>query len=90
MFSRLSHQIKVRYEQRELQFRPDDITVKSLSRIFHLIPETIILISEEGTVCIPDDHGKFEVDDLLNYKVEGDLSTWGRVGRLQHLLSVRP
>lgn len=37
--------------------------MKSLSRIFHLIPETIILMSEEGTVCIPDDHGKF---DLMN------------------------
>ena len=32
-------------------------------------------MSEEGTVYIPDDHGKFEVDDLLNYKGEGDLST---------------
>ena len=80
VFSRLSHQVKIRHEDRELQFRPEDITVKSLSRIFHLIPETIILISEEGIVSIPDDHGKFEVDDLLDYKVEGDLSTVGTSG----------
>ena len=42
---------------------------------------TIVLISEEGTVCVPDTQhyyiGKFAVDDFLEYKVEGDLSTPG-------------
>ena len=75
-FSRFSvaTQIKVQFGDRKLQFRPEDITVSSISRIFHLIPETIVLISEEGTVCVPDSAGKF---DFLEYKVEGDLSTIG-------------
>lgn len=76
----ITPQVKVVYGDRRLQFRPEDITVSSLSRIFHLIPDTIILISEEGTVCVPDDSGKFETDDLLEYKVEGDVSTLGSSG----------
>ena len=64
----VASQVKVQYCDRKLQFRPEDITVSSISRVFHLIPETIILISEE--LCVPDSTGKFEVDEFLEYKVE--------------------
>ena len=91
-FSRFSvaSQSKVQYGDRKLQFRPEDITVSSISRIFHLIPETIVLISEEGTVCVPDGTGTFEVDDFLEYKVEGDLSTIGSSGMTSLQLSEQP
>ena len=56
-----------------LQFRLEVVTVNSLLRIFHLIPDSIILESEEGIVCVPDSHGKFDVEDFFDYKVEGDL-----------------
>lgn len=75
-FSRFSIQVKIRFGDRSLQFRPEDVTVQSLSRIFHLIPDTIILISEDGTVSVPNSSGKLEVDDFLEYKV-GDSSTLG-------------
>ena len=83
----LASQIKVQYGDRKLQFRPEDITVSSMSRIFHLIPETIVLISEE--LCVPDSAGKFEVD-FLEYKVEGDLSTIGSSGMTSLQLSEQP
>ena len=79
-FSRFFNQVKVRFGERSLQFRQEDISVQNLARIFHLIPDTIILISEDGTVNVPNSNGKFEVDDFLEYKVEGDLSTVGTCG----------
>ena len=91
-FSRFSvvSQIKVQYGHRKLQFHPEDITVSSISRIFHLIPETIVLISEEGTVCVPDSAGKFEVNEFLEYKVEGDVSTIGTSGMTSLQISEQP
>lgn len=79
-FSRFFNQVMVRFGERSLQFRPEDISVQNLARIFHLIPDTIILISEDGTVNVPNSNGKFEVEDFLEYKVEGDLSTVGTSG----------
>ena len=88
---RLPNQVKLQYGDRILQFRPEDVTVNSLSRIFHLIPDTIILISDDGTVCVPQGQtGKFDVDDFLDYKVEGDLSTIGTCGTRISQLSDQP
>jgi hypothetical protein len=88
---RLPSQVKIQYGDRILQFRPEDVTVTSLSKIFHLIPDTIILISEDGTVCVPQDQtGRFDVEDFLDYKVEGDLSTIGTCGMPISQLSDQP
>ncbi len=59
-------QVKIQHEDRALQFRPEDVTVYNLSRIFHLIPDTTILISDEGVVCVPDSRGKFDFDCFRN------------------------
>lgn len=61
-----------------LQLRSDQITVNNIARTFRLIPQTIILVSESGTVAIPDgEDGAFpDLDSFLTWKVEGDKSTF--------------
>ena len=68
--------VDLSYEGRTLQLRSDQVTVNNIARTFRLIPETIILVSDSGTVAIPDDNGSFsDVDSLLGWTVEGDKSS---------------
>ena len=61
------------YQERQLQMRVDQVSINSLARTFRLIPETIILVSEMGTVAIPDESGTFPgLDTMINWTVEGD------------------
>ena len=68
--------IDLSFEGRMLQLRSDQLTVSNIARTFRLIPETIILISESGTVAIPDgENGVFpDLDSSLMWVVEGDKS----------------
>ena len=50
--------IDVTFEGRTLQLRPAQLTVNTVAIAFRLIPETIILVSDCGTVAIPE-NGKF-------------------------------
>lgn len=44
----------------------DQVTVNNIARTFRLIPETIILVTDSGTVAIPDETSSFpDVDSLL-------------------------
>lgn len=63
-------QVRLQFGDRKLQVRATDLTIQTLAKIFHLLPETIILVSEQGTAAVPDDNGRFEVDDFLLWKVE--------------------
>ena len=52
----------------------DQLSVHNVSRIFNFIPDTVLLISSEGTVAFPDEHGQFcDVDDWLDeeWEVQG-------------------
>lgn len=46
--------IKVTFEGRSLKIRPDQLTIDVLSKVFHLIPETILLVSDVGTIATAD------------------------------------
>ena len=73
--------IQIQFEARKLQIRPENLTVKSLAKIFHIVPETVILISAEGTVSVPDDEGKFgSLTESSLWTVEGDPSSFGQSG----------
>ena len=69
--------ITLSFEGCTLQLRSDQITVSSIARTFRLIPETIILVSDSGTVAIPDsDSGSFpDLDSTIGWTVEGEKST---------------
>ena len=67
--------VDLSFEGRTLQLRSDQVTVNNVARTFRLIPETIILVSDSGTVAIPDENGCFpDLDPLLRWTVEGDKS----------------
>lgn len=53
-------QVWVQFGYQKLQVRVDDLTIKTIAKIFRLMPDTVILMFEEGTVAIPDDNGKFD------------------------------
>ena len=71
--------IDLTFEGRTLQLRSDQITVCNIARTFRLIPQTIILVSESGTVAIPDgESGGFpDLDSFLTWTVEGDKARSG-------------
>ena len=57
--------------------RLDQLTVNVLSKAFRIIPETLFLVSEQGTIAMPEE-GKFQdVDECMNWIVEGDKTTTG-------------
>ena len=66
--------VNLAYQDRQLQMRVDQVSINTLARTFHLIPDTIILVSEMGTVAIPDESGTFPgLDTMINWTVEGDV-----------------
>lgn len=67
--------IDITFEGRTLQLRQDQLTINAISRAFRLIPETVLLISERGTVAIPDDGVFSDVDEMYTWTVEGDKVT---------------
>ena len=67
--------VDLSYDGRNLQMRQSQLTVANIARTFRLIPETIFLVSDRGTVALPTD-GVFEdVDQCYTWTVEGDKST---------------
>ena len=57
--------VDVHYEGQTLQMRPSQLTVANIARTFCLIPETIFLVSERGTVALPTDGVFDDVDRAL-------------------------
>ena len=52
------------FEGRSLQLRPEQLTVSNVAKTFRLIEDTIILVSEQGTIAIPEDGAFVDVDSL--------------------------
>ena len=67
--------IDVSFEGRTLQLRQDQLTLNTISRAFRLVPETVLLVSERGTVAIPVDGVFKDVDEMYTWTVEGDKVT---------------
>ena len=64
--------INVTHDGRTLQMRPDQLTITVLSKAFRLIPETIFLVSDRGTIAVAEDGIFQDVDDLYTWSVEGE------------------
>lgn len=67
--------INVSHDGRTLQMRPDQLTVNVLAKAFRLIPETVFLVSDRGTIAVAQDGAFQDVDDLYTWAVEGDKAT---------------
>ena len=72
---------KLEFEGRSLQLRPEQLSVSSIAKAFRLVEGTIILVSDRGTVAIPDaQEGLFhDADPLEVWTVQGDKATGPRV-----------
>ena len=70
--------IDLTFDGRTLQLRSDQVTVSNIAMTFRLIPKMIILVSESGTVAIPDfQNGSFPgLDSSRLWTVEGDKSSF--------------
>ena len=55
--------IDLKYKERSYQLRVDQLTTRNIAKLFNLVPDTIVLISVDGVVSLPDDNGSFDVDD---------------------------
>ena len=63
----------VEKDGKSLKLKERQLTTSVLARVFCLFPETIILVSDDGYVEIPDEDGCFNsVDDLPVWTVTGD------------------
>ena len=61
--------VNVVYKDKTYQLRTEQLTTKNVSKVFNLIPDSVILVSANGTVSLPDDHGKFsDVDDGIDHE----------------------
>ena len=63
--------------------RPDQLTITVLSKAFRLIPETIFLVSDRGTIAVAEDGIFQDVDDLYTWSVEGEKATVGSARPIQ-------
>ena len=65
--------VHVSCEGRSLKMRPSQLTVNNIGKAFRLAPDSLLLVSETGTVALPDVDGLFgEVDSSVKWKVEGE------------------
>ena len=57
--------------------RPFQLTTANIGRAFKLIPDTIILMSDRGTMAIRTEGLIHDVDETYSWTVEGDKSATG-------------
>ena len=74
-YSELEGLISVKYEGRSLQMRRDQLTVEVVSKVFRLIPQTVLLVSDVGTIATADEGVFNNVDAVYTWTVEGDKAT---------------
>ena len=67
--------VDLSYGGRTLQMRPSQLTTTSIARVFRLIPDMIILVSERDTVALPEDGVFHDVDECYTWLVEGKKAT---------------
>lgn len=64
------------YGERKLKLRSGQLTTATIGKVFHLFPDSIVLISTDGALETPDDTGTFFLDDICGeYIVEGDTTS---------------
>lgn len=44
--------VNVSFEGRTLQLRDDQLTLETISKAFRLVPATVLLVSERGTIAV--------------------------------------
>ena len=66
--------VKLSYEGRNLKMRQSQLTIMNIGKAFKLIPDSLLLVSETGTVALPDVDGLFdeEVDNSIKWRVDGE------------------
>ena len=63
----------VERDGKSLKLKRRQLNIAVLSKLFHLFPESIVLVSDDGYVETPDEDGNFiGVDDLPTWIVLGD------------------
>ena len=67
------------FEGRSLQLRPEQLTVSNIAKAFRLIEETIMLVSERGTIAVATDGTFHDVNRLDLWTVQGDKATGPRI-----------
>jgi hypothetical protein len=68
--------VKVKHLKKSYQLRLEQLTVKNVAKIFNLVPDTILLVSSDGTVALPNEYGHFsDMDECDEWSVEGSEST---------------
>jgi hypothetical protein len=67
--------VDISYDGRTLQLRGDQLTLNTIANAFRLVVETVLLVSERGTVAVPQDGLFNDVDEMYAWTVEGDKIT---------------
>ena len=68
--------VKIKHHDKSYQLRLEQLTVKNVAKIFNLVPDTILLVSTDGTVALPNEYGYFnDIDECEEWVVEGSEST---------------
>lgn len=49
---------------KSLKLNPRELNIAVLSKLFHLFPESIVLVSDDGYVETPDEDGDFIVSTI--------------------------
>ena len=57
--------------------RPDQLIISVISKAFKLVPETVFLVSDRGTIAMAEDGVFQDVDDLYTWSVEEEKATVG-------------
>lgn len=71
--------LTLEFEGRNLQLKPEQLSVAVIAKAFRLIPDTILLVSERGRIAVPEDGIFVDVDYLDVWTVQGDKTTGPRI-----------
>ena len=67
--------ITLTYNSKEVKMKEGQLSAKSIGRAFHLFPDSIVLISDEGFLEDQDNYGYFPLFDSVscrNFTVQGE------------------
>ena len=63
--------VKLSYGEYTYQVRWEQLTVKNVSRIFNLEQDSVVLVSPEGTVALPDSEQRYFLEEGQEWNVRG-------------------
>ena len=63
----------ISYKGKTVKLKETQLDAKFIGKLFNVYPDSVLLLSDDGTVEGPDENGRFRLEDYLEYELQGEV-----------------